>query len=136
MAMSAASNPFTVKGTRWMCTVWFVRFGWRQRGWAWAIIGIKARRAVRMLPRRLSRCFVRSCAVRLPVPAASSAANANANASSSSKINHLHRYLGRAEEESGRERLPSHSRAYPEAWGGGLTACCCLLVPYKDAKDY
>ena len=48
MAMSAASKPFTVKGTRWMCTVWFVPFLLRQRGWAWVIIGIKARRAVRM----------------------------------------------------------------------------------------
>lgn len=48
MAMSAASKPFTVKGTRWMCTVWFVAFLLRQRGCAWVIIGSKARRAVRM----------------------------------------------------------------------------------------
>ena len=36
-----------------MCTVWFVAFLLRQRGWAWVIIGIKARTAVRMAaPRR------------------------------------------------------------------------------------
>ncbi len=48
MAMSAASKPFTVKGTRCMCTVWFVRFGWRQRGWAWVFTATIVRIAVRM----------------------------------------------------------------------------------------
>ena len=48
MAMSAASRPFTVKGTRWMCTVWFVAFLLRQRGWAWVFTATNVRRAVRM----------------------------------------------------------------------------------------
>ena len=48
MAMSAASKPFTVKGTRWMCTVWFVAFFWRQRGCAWVCIVSSAGIAVRM----------------------------------------------------------------------------------------
>ena len=84
MATSAASKPFTVKGTRWMCTVRFVAFLLRQRGWAWVFTATNVRRAVRMAAPRRRRGVVRSCAVRLPVPACS-AANANANASSSSK---------------------------------------------------
>ena len=58
MATSAASKPFTVKGTRWMCTVRFVAFLLRQRGWAWVLIGINASRAVRMAAPRRRRGIV------------------------------------------------------------------------------
>ena len=128
MAMSAASNPFTVKGTRWMCTVRFVAFLLRQRGWAWVFTATNVRRAVRMAAPRRRRGVVRSCAVRLPMPAASSAANANANASSSSKNKSSPQVgLERPRAEGGRELLPSPSRAYPEVSDLGR----CLLVSYR-----
>ena len=70
MATSAASKPFTVKGTRWMCTVRFVAFFWRQRGWAWVFVRTKARRRLRMAapcafsidaqPRGVALCLSRS----------------------------------------------------------------------------
>ena len=107
MATSAASKPFTVKGTRWMCTVWFVAFLLRQRGWAWAIIGITARRAVRMAaPRRrrdvLCAAVLFGCQCQLR-----SAANANANASSSSKNKSSPVCRAReAAPEGGRKLLP------------------------------
>ena len=79
MAMSAASNPFTVKGTRWMCTAWFVAFLLRQRGWAWVFTATNVRIAVRMAaPRRrrgvVPMFYARLCSecqlllVRLPMP--------------------------------------------------------------------
>ena len=132
MATSAASKPFTVKGTRWMCTVRFVAFLLRQRGWAWVLIGINASRAVRMAAPRRRRGVVRSCAVRLPMPAASAAANASANASSSSKNKASPQAgLERPRAEGVRELLPSPSRAYPEAWGVLL----CLLVSLQAASS-
>ena len=73
MAMSAASKPFTVKGTRCMCTVWFVRFGWRQRGCAWVFAMTKARSAVRMAAPRRRRGVVPMFYARL----CCSAVNAN-----------------------------------------------------------
>ena len=114
MAMSAASRPFTVKGTLWMCTVWFVAFLLRQRGWAWVIIGIKARRAVRMAaPPPVSMfCAQLGCSAAnaslfgLPMPMLMPAPAPKKKSSPRLEPE-------RPRAEGGRELLPSPSRTYP-----------------------
>ena len=129
MATSAASKPFTVKGTRWMCTVWFVAFLLRQRGCAWVFTATNVRRAVRMAAPRRRRGVVPMVYARL----CCSAANASANASSSSKNKSSPQARAeRPRAQGGRELLPSPSRTYPEAWWLQFLLASVL----QAAKDY
>ena len=131
MAMSFASRPFTVKGTLWMCTVWFVAFFWRQRGWAWVLIGIKARRAVRMAaPPPFSMFCAQLCC---------SAANASClfgcqcQWQCQLQLQNKSSPQARAERPRAggeRELLPSPSRLHPEA----CELVLCLLVSLQAAS--
>ena len=127
MATSAASKPFTVKGTRWMCTVWFVAFLWRQRGWAWVFTATNVRRAVRMAApcafldvlcaAVLFGCQCQPDRLRMPMLMPAPAP----------KINHL-QACSRGRARTGRrELLPSPSGTYAEACGFVLL----LLVSYR-----